>query len=193
MPLLNSATRYGAITRFLHWAVFLLFACQYLGANIMTRIAQGKTLFWLNGDDYYNWHKSIGLVLLTLVVLRIAWRKLTPLPDWAPTLTPAERTISHWNETVLYTCMLLMPVSGYLFVMAGDYGIKLFGRYDLPNPVGKQEWLATVAQVVHIFTSYVIVVIAAWHVGLGLKHHIFDRDGFLNRMLPFKLRGKSGS
>ena len=97
----------------------------------------------MNQDDYYNWHKSIGLVLLALVVLRIAWRKLTALPDWAPTLTPAERTISHWNETLLYTCMFLMPVSGYLFVMAGDYGVRLFGRYDLPNPIGKQEWLAT--------------------------------------------------
>ena len=62
MPLLNSATHYGAITRFLHWAVFLLFAYQYLGANIMTRIASGKTVFWLTQDDYYNWHKSIGLV-----------------------------------------------------------------------------------------------------------------------------------
>ena len=131
----------------LHWAVFLLFAYQYIGANIMSRIGQGKTLFWLNQDDYYNWHKSIGLVLLALVVLRIAWRKLTALPDWAPTLTPAERTISHWNETMLYTCMFLMPVSGYLFVMAGDYGVRLFGRYDLPNPIGKQEWLATLAQV----------------------------------------------
>ena len=188
MPLRNSVTHYGAVTRFFHWAVFLLFAYQYVGANIMGRIGQGKTLFWMNQDDYYNWHKSIGLVLLALVVLRIAWRKLTALPDWAPTLTPAERTISHWNETMLYTCMFLMPVSGYFFVMAGDYGVRLFGRYDLPNPLGKQEWLATLAQVTHIVTSYAIVVIAAWHVGLGLKHHLFDRDGFLHRMLPFGRR-----
>ena len=188
MPLHNSATHYGAVTKFLHWAVFLLFAYQYLGANIMTRIASGKTVFWLTQDDYYNWHKSVGLVLLALVVLRIAWRKLTALPDWAPTLTPAERAISHWNETLLYTCMFLMPVSGYLFVMAGDYGIRLFGRYDLPNPIGKQEWLAAFSRVVHIVTSYAIVIVAAWHVGLGLKHHIFDRDGFLYRMLPFVRR-----
>ena len=188
MPLLGSATHYGSITRFLHWAVFLLFAFQYLGANFMTRIASGKTLFWMTQNDYYDWHKSIGLVLLTLAVLRIAWRRLTPLPDWAPTLTPAERAISHWNETLLYVCMFLMPVSGYLYVMAGDYGIKLFGWYDLPNPIGKQEWLAAVARVIHIVTSYAVVVIVAWHVGLGLKHHIFDRDGFLYRMLPFTRR-----
>jgi cytochrome b561 len=185
VPLRNSPTHYGTITRFFHWAVFLLFAYQYVVANIMTRIEPGKTVLGLGQDSYYNWHKSIGLVLLALVVLRVAWRKLTPLPDWAPSLTPAERSLSSWNETLLYTCMFLMPVSGYLFVMAGDYGVRLFGRFDLPNPIGKVEWLASTARVVHLVTSYAIVIIAGSHIALGLKHHIFDRNGFLHRMLPF--------
>ncbi len=185
MPLQNSATHYGAVTRFLHWAVFLLFVHQYLSGNFMTRIEGAHTLFGLTQNNYYDWHKSIGVVLLSLAVVRIVWRNLTPLPDWAPTLTPAERTISHWNETLLYTCMILMPVSGYLFVMAGDYGIKLFGLYDLVNPIGKKEWLATIAHVVHVVIAYAFIVVVSWHVGLGLKHHIFDRDGFLRRMLPF--------
>ena len=186
MPLLNSPAHYGAMARFLHWAVFLLFVHQYVGANLMTRIGSGKTLFGFTQGSYYNGHKSIGLVLLALALLRLAWRKLTPLPDWAPTLTPAERTISHWNETLLYGCMILMPVSGYLFVMAGDYGIKLFGGFDMPNPVGKQEWLAALARVAHIVIAYATIVVVAWHVGLGLKHQIFDRDRFLKRMLPFR-------
>ena len=188
MPLRNSVTHYGAVTKFLHWAVFLLFAWQYLVGNIMTHIESGKTVFGLNQDFYYNWHKSIGLVLFTLAVLRIAWRKLTPLPDWAPTLTPAERSLSHWNETLLYWCMFLMPVTGYLYVMAGDYGVNLFGRWALPNPIGKVEWLAAVTRVVHITTSYILLIVVGSHVGLGLKHHLFDRDGFLYRMLPFARR-----
>lgn len=186
MPLLNSPTRYGAITRFLHWTVFLLFAHQYIGANLMTRIGSGKILFGLPQGFYYDWHKSIGLILLALALVRLAWRKLTPLPDWAPTLTPAERAISHWNETLLYGLMILMPISGYLFVMAGDYGIKWFGVSSLPNPIGKQEGLAVLAHVVHIVIAYAAIVVIAWHVGLGLKHHLFDRDGFLDRMLPFR-------
>lgn len=186
MPLLNSATHYGAVTRFLHWAVFLLFAFQYVGANIMTRLEPGKTLFSLTGDNFYDWHKSIGLVLFALMVLRIAWRKLTSLPDWAPALSPAERAISSWNETLLYTCMFLMPVTGYLFVMAGDYGIKLFGLFELPRPIGKVEWLAATAHVIHVVTAYVLVLVVGSHLALGLKHHIFERNGFLNRMLPFR-------
>ena len=188
MPLLNTASHYGTVTRFLHWAVFLLFLHQYVGAKFMTHMAPDKPLFGLTQGNYYDWHKSIGLVLLALAVARWLWRKTTPLPDWSPVLTPAERAISHWNETLLYACMILMPVSGYLFVMAGDYGIKLFGLHDLFNPIGKQEWLASVSRVVHIVVSYMVVVVVAWHVGLGLKHHLFERDGFLNRMLPFRGR-----
>ena len=188
MPLLNSTTHYGAMTRFLHWAVFLLFAFQYVAGNLMVRLEGGKTVFSIGQDAYYNWHKSIGLTVFALAVLRIAWRKLTSLPDWHPTLTPAERSLSSWNETLLYTCMFLMPVSGYLFVMAGDYGVRLFGVFDLPNPIGKVEWLAATARFVHIVTSYVLVLIVGSHVALGLKHHIFERDGFLYRMLPFVRR-----
>ena len=186
MPLKNSATHYGAVTRFLHWAVFLLFVHQYLGANLMTRIQGGQTLFGLTQNNYYDGHKSIGVALLLLAMLRFLWRKMTPLPDWAPTLTPAERAISHWNETLLYFFMFLLPVSGYLFVMAGDYGIKLFGLHDMVNPIGKLPWLADLARVVHVVFAYAVVVVISWHVGLGLKHHLFDRDGFLRRMLPFQ-------
>jgi cytochrome b561 len=188
MRLKNSPTHYGAVTRFLHWAVFLLFVYQYVGANLMTRLARDKTLLGLTQGDYYNWHKSIGLALLALAVLRIIWRKTTPLPDWAPMLSPVERAISHRNETLLYGCMFLLPISGYLFVMAGGFGIKLFGFHDLPNPIGKQEWLAAMARVAHSVVAYATVVVVAWHVGLGLKHHLFERDGFLNRMLPFSRR-----
>lgn len=186
MPLKNSATDYGAVTRFLHWSIFFLFFYQYLSANIMTRLARDQTLFGLTQGHYYDWHKSIGLVLLGLVLARWLWRKATPLPDWAPMLSEAERTISHRNEVRLYWCMFLLPITGYLFVMAGGFGIKLFGEMALPNPIGKQAFLARLAQVAHIVTAYAALVFISWHVGLGLKHHLFERDGFLNRMLPFR-------
>lgn len=70
MPLLNSATHYGAITRFLHWAVFLLVAYQYLGANIMTRIASGKTVFWLN--HIFDRDGFLYRMLLSIPVRRTA-------------------------------------------------------------------------------------------------------------------------
>jgi len=186
MPLKNSATYYGPVTRFLHWSVFILFIWQYLSAAIMTHLARDKTLLTLTQGDFYNWHKSIGLMLLVLALARLIWRKTTPLPDWAPVLSPAERVFSHWNEVRLYWCMFLLPLSGYLFVMAGGFGVKLFGLYDLPNPIGKQGGLAAAMMATHIVLSYAAVVFIAWHVSIGLKHHWLEKDGFLNRMLPFR-------
>jgi cytochrome b561 len=188
MGLKNSPTHYGAITKLLHWSVFLLFLYQYLGANLMTRVGRGHTLLGLTQGDWYNWHKSMGLMLLALAFLRLLWRRAGVLPDWAEVLTPAERAISHHNERLLYGAMLLMPVTGYLFVMSGGYGVKLFGLWDLPNPLGKEATLAAIARFLHILLAYGALVVIAWHVGLGLKKHVFEDTGFLRRMLPFGRR-----
>ncbi|HCB14231.1 MAG TPA: cytochrome B, partial [Gammaproteobacteria bacterium] len=75
MPLKNSATYYGPVTRFLHWSVFILFIWQYLSAAIMTHLARDQTLLALMQGDFYNWHKSIGLMLLVLALARLIWRK----------------------------------------------------------------------------------------------------------------------
>ena len=95
MPLKNSATHYGSVTRFLHWTIFILFVWQYLSAAIMTHVGRDNTLLGLTQGNYYDWHKSMGLILLILAIMRLVWRKTTPLPDWAPTLSQAEQVISH--------------------------------------------------------------------------------------------------
>ncbi len=186
MPLKNSSTRFGTVSRFLHWTVFLLFVYQFIGANIMTRLGRNGTAFGMNGDFYYNWHKSIGLVLFALVLARLIWRRTTPLPDWAECLTEPERIITSRLETMLYWLMFLLPVTGYLFVMAGGYGIRLFGITDLPNPIGKQPAWSWLVWTLHILFAYAALIVISWHVGLGLKKHVYERAGLLDRMLPFR-------
>ncbi len=186
MPLANPPTHFGTVSRVLHWSVFLLFVYQFVGANVMTRMSKGSEVLGMDGNFFYNWHKSIGLALLLLATVRIAWRRAATLPDWPESLSASERVISHRLETTLYWLMFLMPISGYVFVMAGGYGVKLFGIHDLDNPIGKQEALAAVARFTHVTLAYAVLVVVAWHVGLGIKKHVYDGTGFLNRMLPFR-------
>lgn len=181
----NTPTRYGLVSKFLHWSVFLLIVYQFFGANIMSRLGRDGTLLGLNQDDFYNWHKSIGLMVLAVALLRITWRRTTPLPEWAQVLTPAERTISSRLEFWLYALMFLLPITGYLYVMTGGYGVKLFGRFDLPNPIGKHPTAAVWAQTAHVLLTYAAVVVASWHIGLGLKKHVYDGTRYVYRMLPF--------
>jgi len=186
MPWKNSSTHFGTMSRFFHWSVFILFVYQYVGANVMTRLGRNGTVLGMDGNFYYNAHKSVGLVLLGLVLARYIWRRAAPLPEWHESLTPPERAITHRLETWLYVLMFALPVTGYLFVMAGGYGIKFFGLYDLPNPIGKQPSWSWIVWSLHIFFAYCAVIVIAWHVGLGLKKHVFERSGLLNRMLPFR-------
>jgi cytochrome b561 len=133
----------------------------------------------------YNWHKSIGLIILLIVLLRFTWRKTTRLPNWAETLTKMEQTLVHWYERVLYAAMFVMPISGYLYVMAGGYGVHFLSRVHLPNPIPLSETVATAARWTHIATGWLILAALAIHVGLVLKHQLIQRDGLLRRMLPF--------
>lgn len=185
MPLSNRPDRFGLVSRALHWTMFLALVYQFVGANIMSRMGQGASVLGMIGDDWYDWHKSIGLVLLLLVVARIIWRRTTRLPDWHPSLTEVERRIAHRVETLLYGLLFVLPVTGYLFVMTGGYGVRLFGVTDLPNPIGQQEWVWLV-WTLHVLGAYLLLVAIAWHVGLIVRKHGFERTGLANRMLPFR-------
>lgn len=185
MNLKNSSTRYGVCTKFFHWLVFIGFVMQYFVAAIMLRIKDAETFWGFTQGVFYDWHKSVGLIIFGIVIFRYLWRHFAGLPDWAPGLSDGEKKYLHWVERILYICMFAMPVSGYIFVMAGDYGVLFFGKFPLPNPIGKIEWLATVADYTHIVTALAIALAFFAHMGMVCKRHFIHRDGYLWRMLPF--------
>jgi cytochrome b561 len=180
----NTEIGYGAVAKFFHWTIFTLFVYQFAVANVMVRTGPEETFWGFSQGTLYNWHKSIGLVALLVAILRLSWRTLTPLPAWAACLSEGERRFSHRIEQVLYAAMLVMPVSGYLYVMAGGYGVMLFGAYPLPNPVGKEPVLAWIGKWTHVIGSYALLAAVAAHIGLMLKHQVLRKDGLIGRMLP---------
>ena len=184
MALWNTKEGYGALTKLCHWLVVALFAFQFAAANIMLRIDENGATLGLTQATYYNWHKSIGLLALVVAVLRLLARRQGRLPDWAPTLSERERRFVHRAEQLLYTAMFVMPVSGYVYVMAGGYGVNLFGIVNLPNPIGTWEALATAAKWTHIVASYALLLALVGHIGLVLRHQLVLKDGLLYRMLP---------
>ncbi|MEM6381470.1 MAG: cytochrome b [Pseudomonadota bacterium] len=184
MALSNSADSYGALTKLFHWLIVVLFAWQYASGNIMLGMERGTLVAGLDQNAYFNWHKSIGLVALAIAIFRIINRSIGQLPDWAPTLGDGEKVFIHRAEQLLYLAMFVMPVSGYLYVMAGGFGVLLFGEWRLPNPIGEREWLEFAAKWVHIVSGYVLAAAVAGHVLLVLRHQFFMRDGLLWRMLP---------
>jgi cytochrome b561 len=184
MTFKNTSQGYGGLTKFLHWLMVILFTLQYVGGNIMTSMARDTTVAGLTQGDYYNWHKSLGLVALAIAALRLANRYVGRLPAWAPTLTGTEKRFIHRAEQVLYLAMFVMPISGYFYVMAGDYGVLLFGEWKLPNPIGKQDTIAWIAKWIHIGAGWALLAGIIGHVFVVLRHQFVLRDGLIKRMLP---------
>jgi cytochrome b561 len=181
----NTPARYGVVTKVLHWTLFLLILNQFAVATMMLNTPQGTTTAGFTQGMLYNWHKSTGLIALAVALARYVWRKTTPLPDWAPNLSAAEKRWLPRIETTLYCCMFLMPISGYVFVMAGGYGVNFFGQWNLPNYLGKHPTVSVIAEWVHGITAAVLVLALFTHWGFGIRHHLRHRDRYLHRMLPF--------
>jgi len=184
MSLKNTDAGYGAFTKLFHWLIVVLFALQYVGGNIMTRIEWEDVVLGLSQADYYNWHKSLGLVALAIAIFRLINRRIGELPPWAPSLSEGERRFTHLNERLLYAAMFVMPVTGYVYVMAGGFGVLLFGEWKLPNPIGKVETLAFVAKWVHIVSGYVLAASIGGHLVTVIRHQVVKRNGLLWRMWP---------
>ena len=183
--MMNTNARYGLVTKTLHWGVFLLMLNQFIVATAMFHTEPGETTFGYTQGSLYEWHKSIGLIVLALAIVRYVWRKTTPLPDWAPNLSSGERRAIHHIERLLYICMFLMPISGFVFVMAGGFGVKFFGMWPLPNPIGGHATLAHVAQLTHESVAILLVVALFVHWGVILRHQRRHTDRYVHRMLPF--------
>jgi cytochrome b561 len=186
MPILNSSLGYGALTKLFHWLIVLLFTLQYLSATIMLRTPAEAATLGMDQATYYNWHKSLGLVALAVAASRLLNRRTGKLPPWAPTLTALEQMIIHRTEQLLYAAMFIMPLSGFLYVMAGGYGVRLFGLFDLPNAIPVSPLVASAARWVHVASAIMLLLPLGTHLGLVLGHHFGLKDRLIDRMLPVR-------
>ena len=184
MGLLNSPAGYGSLTKLLHWLIAALFLLQYVSAAVMLRTPADGTTLAATQATWFNWHKSLGLLALLLALARLLNRRAGTLPPWAPTLSPLEQQIIHRAEQLLYFAMLVMPVSGFLYVMAGGFGVRLFGLVDLPNPIGVSPPLAALAKWTHVAAAHLLLLPLGAHLALVLGHHFGLKDRLIARMLP---------
>ena len=179
MQLKNSDRRWGAVSKLLHWAVVILIAwIAWLG---LTMVDMPPTPAKINA---YALHKSLGLTLLALVALRLAWRLYAGAPEPVPgTPTWQERiaTVTHW---ALYALMFAMPVSGWLFNSASGYPLQWFKQFNLPAIAGRSEDLAATAIQVHEYGFWLLLLLVLAHAGAAFYHHLFQGDDTLRRMLP---------
>jgi cytochrome b561 len=171
--------RYTGTAILLHWVIALLvFVLIGLGWY-MVDIPKNTP----ERAYFYNLHKSIGLTTLFVILVRVGWRLAHVPPRLPATLREWEIVAATWSHRLLYACLLIMPVSGYIASNFTKFGVKYFG-IELP-PWGPQDkTLYGIFNNIHVVTSYVFVVVIALHVAGAFKHLLVDRDTVFRRMLP---------
>jgi cytochrome b561 len=130
-------------------------------------------------------HKSVGITILGLVVLRLLWRWMNPTPALPDTLKPYERVLANLTHAGLYVVLFAMPLSGWIMSSARGFPVSWFGFIQLPDLVGKNKAVYDAMVETHETLAWVLCAIVALHVLAALKHHFWLKDHVLKRMLPF--------
>ncbi|MGP3590034.1 cytochrome b [Vagococcus sp. WN89Y] len=184
MQLRNSPSRYGAISVLLHWLT---------AVTVYGMFALG---LWMVTLSYYDgWyhqapeiHKSIGVLLMLALVIRLIWRALSPVPAPLATLSRLTRIGAALAHLALYLLLFGIIISGYLISTADGRPVSVFGLFEVPATLADAGSQADLAGSIHLWLAWSVVVLSLLHGLAALKHHFIDKDATLTRML-----GKSSS
>jgi cytochrome b561 len=177
MPPSDAGERYTRVAIALHWLIAVAVIGQFALGWWMQDIPKqpvGPRV------DAFNLHKSVGMTIFALMVVRLLWR-IGHRPPPLPPMASWQATTARANHVVLYAALLIQPLAGYLGSEWSGYPVKFFGIV-LPAWAGKNVALKDLMSTVHLATSWVIAAAVALHVAAALKHAVIDRDRLLARV-----------
>ena len=180
MSFRNTTRSWGSVSKLLHWLVVLLIVNQWVIAERADSLPIGIAKL-----QALAWHKSFGITILMLAVVRLAWRWMNPVPDLSADTRPWERVLAKLSHFLLYALIFAMPLSGWLMSSAKNFPVSWFRLFQLPDLVAPDERTYQLMRDLHHLLFDLLVVVAAVHVAGALKHHFIDRNDVLKRMLPF--------
>lgn len=183
MTLKSDARRWGSLAKTFHWLIVLLIIVQGVLGLYMVELPKKPNII-----PYYNFHKSIGLTILALAVLRLVWRLFDRRPEEPPGMPRWQALGARVGHALLYLLLFLVPLSGWWF----DSVTKLrplywFGLIQIPalgGPDPNTPNLKEIAAASHEWLFWTLVAVAAGHAAMALIHQFVNRDGTLSRMLP---------
>jgi cytochrome b561 len=179
MSLRNSNERWGPVSQLLHWLIVILIVVMaYLGLTMVDLPTTPHKIF------VYMLHKSIGITILVLVALRLAWRLYAGRPGELPGIPTWQSRIATLTHAALYLLLFALPVSGWVLNSSTGFPLRWFNLMNLPAIAGKSESLHSLARPLHEVLFWALLVLVLAHAAAAIYHHLFQRDDTLVRMLP---------
>ena len=165
---------------FLHWSVAGLIVSQFVLAKLAENARHHDKI--LEQLALLANHKSVGITIIVLALIRLAYRLARPTPELPATMSRWQVTASKGSHVLLYGFLFALPVSGWLMSSAKAYSVSWFNLVALPDFVAPNEGLANFLQTSHYYLAEALFVIALVHILAAFKHHFIDKDDVLRSM-----------
>lgn len=171
--------RYSTVSLILHWAIAVAVVTQVL------LIAGHENTEGPISGQFVMLHKSVGLSILVLTLVRIGWRIANPAISLPADLPRWQKVAARTTHVLFYAVLIVLPMTGWLASSASGREIQWFGLFPWPLlPVGGGREAARALMGVHELVVKGLYVLIALHVLAALKHHFVNRDNVLHRMIP---------
>lgn len=176
----NTHTDWSTPIKTLHW----LLAVAVIAMAAFGLLMKYGDFSQVERIKLYALHKSTGLTVLVLALLRLAIRILDRRRPTLPPMPAWQRVGAGFTHVALYGVLIGMPLTGWLFNSAAGFPLQWFGLFQVPALAGRDAELKALAGSLHFLGLLLLVLVLVLHVGAALRHHFINRDGVLTGMLP---------
>lgn len=176
---ITSIPAYDATAKTLHWLVAALVLSQFVVAWLMPGIGRNTP-----PSALVNLHFSLGVAILIVVAIRVAYRLARPVALDMPGSPLWERRLAHATHIAFYVLLLAGPVLGWASASAHQLPVTLFGLFALPDIAAPKARWALTAGDIHTYAMWCLLGLVGLHAAAALYHHFIRHDGVLRRMLP---------
>jgi cytochrome b561 len=175
---------WGSLAKAFHWTIVVLLLVQGTIGLVMVQLPKRPSVI-----PVFDFHKSLGLSILALAVLRLAWRAFDARPDFPATMPPRQALAARTGHALLYLLLFAVPLTGWWFdSVAALRPLHWFGLVEVPHLTGPDPDLKHLAAETHEILFWMLIAVAAGHAAIALLHQFVTRDGVLARMWPDALQ-----
>ncbi len=178
-------SHYSNVAIALHWLIALLVIGNLAGGLLLDTFFESPDAgMKAIGNTVISLHKSTGLLILALTVVRLGWRVANPAPPLPAAMTVAEKRLALATHGAFYLLLFAIPLTGWAVASTGKaiFPIEWYGLFTVPHlPIANSY--AGAARESHQLLAYGAIALIALHIGAALKHQYFDRDDLIARML----------
>ncbi|MBT3533223.1 MAG: cytochrome b [Rhodospirillaceae bacterium] len=171
---------FDGVAKLLHWLMAMLLIVMFMFGLGMEELSLAER------KEALPQHASMGLILLLLAVVRLAWRRAHPPPPYPDSMSPRQQKWARWVVNGFYALMICLPLAGFMHAATyADFEVLVFGSMNVTALLPSGETLTGVFHVIHGLCAWLLALLVIGHVGATIKHMAIDKDAIAARMIPF--------